>query len=132
MIASLSMTVDCMARAKAEAPEASRRVFRVVEIMRHDGEAATVEQFVQCFADVSGKDLAQFMLWYSQAGTPEVVATGSYDAQSKSYHLDLTQSVPATPGQPTKQPMTVPAGTEGCTASRCGDEHIRLTGVKSA
>ena len=43
---------------------------------RHDGEAATVEQFVQCFADVSGRDLTQFMLWYSQAGTPEVVASG--------------------------------------------------------
>lgn len=75
---------------------------------RHDGEAATVEQFVQCFADVSGMALDQFMRWYSQAGTPEVVATGSYDAQSKTYRLDLTQSVPATPGQPTKEPMVVP------------------------
>jgi len=58
---------------------------------RHDGEAATVEQFVQCFADVSGKDLSQFMLWYSQAGTPEVVATGRYDAQVKTYRLELAQ-----------------------------------------
>ena len=40
---------------------------------RHDGEAATVEQFVQCFADASGRDLSQFMRWYSQAGTPEVI-----------------------------------------------------------
>ncbi|HZD62595.1 MAG TPA: aminopeptidase N, partial [Xanthobacteraceae bacterium] len=47
---------------------------------RHDGEAATIEQFVQCFADVSRADFTQFMLWYSQAGTPEVIATGSYDA----------------------------------------------------
>jgi aminopeptidase N len=38
---------------------------------RHDGEAATVEQFVQCFADVSGRDFRQFMRWYTQAGTPE-------------------------------------------------------------
>src|SRR5439155_5199316 len=38
---------------------------------RHDGEAATVEQFVQCFADVAGANLTQFMLWYSQAGTPD-------------------------------------------------------------
>jgi aminopeptidase N len=75
---------------------------------RHDGEAATVEQFVQCFADVSGMALDQFMRWYSQAGTAEVIATGSYDAQSKSYRLDLAQSVPATPGQPTKKPMVVP------------------------
>src|SRR5262249_6379692 len=32
---------------------------------RHDGQAATIEQFVQCFADASGVDLTQFMLWYS-------------------------------------------------------------------
>src|SRR5271166_2562699 len=75
---------------------------------RHDGQAATIEQFVQCFADVSGADLGQFMLWYSQAGTPEVVATGSYDAHAKSYRLDLAQTVPATPGQPSKEPMVIP------------------------
>jgi aminopeptidase N len=75
---------------------------------RHDGEAATVEQFVQCFADVSGADLTQFMLWYSQAGTPEVVASGSYDARAKTYRLDFAQRVPATPGQPSKEPMVVP------------------------
>src|SRR5437660_8315464 len=75
---------------------------------RHDGQAATVEQFVQCFADVSGADLAQFMLWYSQAGTPEVMATGSYDAHARTYRLELTQTVPATPGQPNKRPMVLP------------------------
>src|SRR5262249_13216744 len=75
---------------------------------RHDGQAATIEQFVQCFADASGVDLTQFMLWYSQAGTPEVVANGSYDARAKTYRLDLAQSVPATPGQPSKEPMVVP------------------------
>jgi aminopeptidase N len=75
---------------------------------RHDGEAATIEQFVQCFADVSRADLAQFMLWYSQAGTPELVATGSYDADAKTYRLDVAQTVPPTPGQPTKEPMAIP------------------------
>ena len=50
---------------------------------RHDGEAATVEQFVQCFADVSGRDFSQFMLWYTQAGTPEVVVAPHYDARAK-------------------------------------------------
>src|SRR3954452_18867610 len=39
---------------------------------RHDGEAATVDQFIQCFADANGTDLTQFMRWYSQAGTPEI------------------------------------------------------------
>src|ERR1700730_7772006 len=46
---------------------------------RHDGEAATVEQFVQCFADSSGRDFTQFMRWYTQAGTPEVVVARHYD-----------------------------------------------------
>jgi aminopeptidase N len=75
---------------------------------RHDGEAATIEQFVQCFADVSGEDLTQFMLWYSQAGTPAVVVAGRYDMGAKTYHLEVTQTVPATPGQSSKLPMVIP------------------------
>jgi aminopeptidase N len=75
---------------------------------RHDGEAATVEQFVQCFADAAATNLDQFMLWYSQAGTPEVTASGSYHAPTKTYRLDLTQTVPPTPGQPSKEPMVIP------------------------
>ena len=78
---------------------------------RHDGEAATVEQFVQCFADVSKRDFKQFMRWYSQAGTPEVVASGHYDAAAKTYKLDLTQVIPPTPGQPTKEAMVIPLAT---------------------
>ena len=75
---------------------------------RHDGQAATIEQFVQCFADVSGKDFTQFMRWYSQAGTPEVTANGKYDAATKTYRLDLTQSLAPTPGQKIKEPMVIP------------------------
>ena len=56
---------------------------------RHDGEAATVEQFIQCFADASGRDMTQFMRWYSQAGTPEVTVAGRYDAARKTYTLDV-------------------------------------------
>ena len=78
---------------------------------RHDGHAATVEQFVQCFADVSKCDLDPFMRWYSQAGTPEVVASGDYDVAAKTYKLDLTQSIPPTPGQATKEPMVIPLVT---------------------
>ncbi len=78
---------------------------------RHDGEAATVEQFVQCFADVSKRDPKPFMRWYSQAGTPQVTATGHYDAKAKTYKLDLAQSIPPTPGQATKEPMVIPLVT---------------------
>jgi aminopeptidase N len=48
------------------------------------------------------------MLWYSQAGTPEVAASGRYDAHAKSYRLDLSQTQPPTPGQPAKHPMVIP------------------------
>jgi aminopeptidase N len=77
---------------------------------RHDGTAATVEQFVRCFADVSGQNLDQFMLWYHQSGTPEVRAEAHYDAAARTLTLDLTQSLAPTPGQPTKQPMVIPLG----------------------
>lgn len=91
---------------------------------RHDGEAATVEQFVQCFADVSKRDLKQFMLWYSQAGTPQVMASGQYDATTKTYKLDLAQALPPTPGQPTKEPMVIPLATG--LIGRNGDIPLKL------
>ena len=75
---------------------------------RHDGEAATVEQFIQCFADASGRDMTQFMRWYSQAGTPEVTIAGRFDTVRKTFILECSQIVPATPGQPSKAPMVIP------------------------
>ena len=75
---------------------------------RHDGRAATVDEFVACFADAANYDLTQFMLWYRQAGTPEIVVHGSHDAGAKTYALEISQTVPPTPGQPVKEPMTIP------------------------
>ncbi|HEY4143141.1 MAG TPA: aminopeptidase N, partial [Pseudolabrys sp.] len=78
---------------------------------RHDGEAATVDQFIQCFADVSGRDMTQLMLWYSQAGTPEVQVSTRYDAARKVYILECRQSLTPTPNQPVKKPMVIPLRT---------------------
>jgi aminopeptidase N len=75
---------------------------------RHDGHAATVEDWVRCFEDANGRDLAQFRLWYRQAGTPLVEARGAYDAKARTYTLELTQSLAPTPGQPDKKPMHIP------------------------
>ncbi|MCZ3375191.1 aminopeptidase N [Rhizobium sp. AG207R] len=75
---------------------------------RHDGQAVTIEDFVRCFEDVSGRDLTQFSLWYHQAGTPLVTASGAYDADAKTFTLSLEQMVPATPGQTAKKPMHIP------------------------
>src|SRR5882672_901936 len=75
---------------------------------RHDGRAATVDEFVACFADAANYDLTQFMLWYRQAGTPEIVAQGNHDAGAKTYALEISQTAPPTPRQPVKEPMTIP------------------------
>src|SRR5689334_6175239 len=75
---------------------------------RHDGEAATVEQFIQCFADTSGRDMSQFMRWYRQAGTPEVTVNGHFDERRKTFVLECSQVVPATAGQPSKETMVIP------------------------
>ncbi|SHO66253.1 aminopeptidase N [Pseudoxanthobacter soli DSM 19599] len=75
---------------------------------RHDGDAATIEDFLACFAEASGSDLAPFLMWYRQAGTPRVTARGTYDAEARRFTLDLAQTCPPTPGQPTKLPVPIP------------------------
>jgi aminopeptidase N len=75
---------------------------------RHDGQAVTVEDYVKCFEEASGRDLAQFFRWYVQAGTPLVTASGSYDQAAGTFTLSLEQMTPATPGQPDKQPLHIP------------------------
>ena len=72
---------------------------------RHDGDAATCEDWLKCMEDASGLDLSQYALWYSQAGTPVVRFSGRYDAEGQSYHVRLTQSHPT---QPDNQPMHMP------------------------
>jgi len=75
---------------------------------RHDGEAATCEDFVKAMEDASGTDLTQFRRWYEYAGTPKIAATLTHDAATQEAVLTLTQSVPDTPGQSGKLPMAIP------------------------
>ncbi|MAI62264.1 MAG: aminopeptidase N [Micavibrio sp. TMED27] len=75
---------------------------------RHDGTAATCDDFIACMEEASGIDLSQFKLWYSQAGTPRVTFNGEYNEAQKRYDITLSQSTPATPNQPTKEPMHIP------------------------
>lgn len=75
---------------------------------KYDGQAVTIDDYVQTMEDVSGIDLTQFKRWYSQAGTPVVTATDHYDAAQKRYTLTFKQSCSATPGQPVKQPFYIP------------------------
>jgi aminopeptidase N len=93
---------------------------------RHDGQAATVEDWVKCFEDACGRDLKQFRLWYHQSGTPTLEANGKYDADKKTYALTLKQSLGPTPGQPMKKPMVIPVRL-GLLGSK-GPQPLRLEG----
>ncbi len=75
---------------------------------RHDGQAVTCEDFVRAMEDASGADLSQFRRWYSQAGTPALQVRDEYDAANERYTLHVSQSCPATPGQPSKAPFVIP------------------------
>ncbi|GGC14783.1 aminopeptidase N [Oxalicibacterium flavum] len=75
---------------------------------RHDGQAVECDDFRAAMADANGRDLTQFERWYSQAGTPRVVASVAHDAAARTYAITLQQSCPSTPGQKTKQPFHIP------------------------
>ena len=104
---------------------------------RFDGAAATVEDFLGCFADASGRDLSQFKRWYSQAGTPLITVRNSYDAKARTLTLSLRQFCPPTPDQPLKQPLAIPLalgligpnGAECRLASRDASEAELASGV---
>jgi aminopeptidase N len=75
---------------------------------RHDGQAVTCDDFIRAMEEANGIDLSQFKRWYSQAGTPRLEVSESYDAAANSYRLHFRQSCPATPGQAEKQPFVIP------------------------
>jgi len=115
---------------------------------RFDGTAATVEDFLSCFADSSGRDLSQFALWYEQAGTPHVRVEGRHDPAKKTFELNLEQRIDATPGQEKKRPAVIPLslamfnengerielqasdGTDGATTAECARGLIELAAPK--
>jgi aminopeptidase N len=73
---------------------------------RHDGEAATCEDFVRAIEEGGDIDLTLFRRWYEQAGTPRLKL--SLAEEDGHWSLDVVQLVPPTPGQPDKQPMMMP------------------------
>ncbi|KAL3499325.1 hypothetical protein ACH5RR_038418 [Cinchona calisaya] len=75
---------------------------------RHDGQAVTCEDFFAAMRDANGADFSNFLLWYSQAGTPLLKVVSVYSAETHTYSLKFSQEVPPTPGQPTKEPMFIP------------------------
>ncbi|XP_059661811.1 puromycin-sensitive aminopeptidase-like [Cornus florida] len=93
---------------------------------RHDGQAVTCEDFYAAMRDANDTDFSNFLLWYSQAGTPLVKVTSFYNAEARTYSLMFSQEVPLTPGQPMKEPMFIPVAV-GLLDS--GGRDIPLTSV---
>lgn len=75
---------------------------------RHDGQAVTIEDFVACMAEASGRDLSQFLRWYQYAGTPRIGVRMDFDAEASRLELQLAQTLPDTPGQSGKPPLHIP------------------------
>jgi aminopeptidase N len=75
---------------------------------RRDGTASTVEDFIACFEEASGRDLAGFMGWYEQAGTPALKIRGAYDSGTRTYELRIAQRTAPTPGQSNKKALPIP------------------------
>ena len=96
---------------------------------RHDGEAATIEDFLKVFEDVSGRDLSQFSLWYHQAGTPNLTVSSTHNPAAQEFTLEIEQSVPPTPSESRKRLMHIPLafGLVGA-----GGKPVAYSGVEGA
>ncbi|WP_375058452.1 aminopeptidase N [Zobellella sp. DQSA1] len=77
-------------------------------LQRHDGEAATCDDFVAAMSEASGRDLTRFKRWYSQSGTPVLTVTDDYDATRERYTLTVRQHTPSTLDQQEKLPLHIP------------------------
>lgn len=96
---------------------------------RHDGQAATIEDFLKVFEDASGRDLSQFALWYHQAGTPNLTVSSTHNPATREFTLEIEQSVPPTPSESRKRLMHIPLafGLVGA-----GGEPVAYGGVEGA
>ncbi|NUU65279.1 aminopeptidase N [Enterobacteriaceae bacterium BIT-l23] len=79
---------------------------------RHDGSAATCDDFVQAMEDASNIDLSHFRRWYSQSGTPVVTVHDDYNPETEEYRLTIKQHTPPTADQQDKQPLHIPFDIE--------------------
>ncbi|MBA2709155.1 MAG: aminopeptidase N [Tatlockia sp.] len=73
---------------------------------RHDGHAVTIDDFVAAMEDANQVDFKQLKLWYSQAGTPEVQVSSSFEDDKLT--LTMTQSCRPTAETIMKKPFHIP------------------------
>ncbi|MEX1081140.1 MAG: aminopeptidase N [Halofilum sp. (in: g-proteobacteria)] len=75
---------------------------------RHDGQAATCDDFVAAMADANDYPLDRFKRWYAQAGTPRLTVEEAWDPDEREYYLTVRQHTPPTPDGVDKQPVVIP------------------------
>lgn len=81
-------------------------------VHRHDGSAATCDDFVQAMEDASNVDLSLFRRWYSQSGTPVLTVRDEYFPEKQEYVLHVSQMTPPTADQAEKLPLHIPLDIE--------------------
>jgi aminopeptidase N len=73
---------------------------------RHDGTAATTDDFAQAMSEAGGIDLNQFKLWYEQPGTPQVEVRESF--ADGTLNLEIVQAPADLPNQKHQRPFHMP------------------------
>ncbi len=73
---------------------------------RHDGQACTIEDWLNVFEDATGRSMKRFKRWYTSAGTPRLSVKESYNKGT--FKLTFRQDTPPTPGQKQKKPRVIP------------------------
>ena len=92
---------------------------------RHDGDAATIEDFKQAMEDASGRDLGQFKTWWTESGTPRV--TIETTPRNDNVHLSLRQDL--------SPPRHIPAAYsifDAKTGSALGAGRLEMTEAETA
>ncbi len=100
-------------------------------IRRHDGSAATCDDFMNAMADANNTDLNQFALWYSQAGTPRVTIRTEWNEQKNEFTVKARQVLRTFPGQPKPLPMLIPIAV-GILDDKGNDVPLQLVGETEA
>ena len=78
-------------------------------LKKHDGSAATCDDFRRSFERTCDFDLSQFELWYSQAGTPAVTASARIVAgKPGQVEIKLGQQLPPNWDGSESKPMLIP------------------------
>ena len=75
---------------------------------RHDGQAVTIDDFIDSMEKANNKDLTQFKRWYFQAGTPQIKFKDNYDNHAQCYTLEIEQYTPETADGSEKNPFLIP------------------------